>query len=38
MSVVVHSCNPSTQEAEAGGWQVQGQPELQSETVSQNDF
>jgi hypothetical protein len=24
--VVVHACNPGTQEAEAGGLQVQGQP------------
>jgi hypothetical protein len=30
--MVVHACDPSTQEAEAGGLQVQGQPELQTET------
>jgi hypothetical protein len=26
LSVVVHTYNPSTQEDEAGGWSVQGQP------------
>jgi hypothetical protein len=31
--VVVHAFNPSTQEAEAGGLQVQGQPGLHSETL-----
>lgn len=25
-AVVAHTCNPSTQETEAGGWQVQTQP------------
>jgi hypothetical protein len=32
---VVHACNPSTQEAKAGGSRVWGQPELYSETLSQ---
>jgi hypothetical protein len=32
---MVHACNPSTQEVEAGGLRVQGQPELHSETLSQ---
>jgi hypothetical protein len=32
---VLHTCNPSTHEAEAGGSQVPGQPELPSETLSQ---
>jgi hypothetical protein len=26
--MVLHACDPSAQEAEAGGSQVQGQPEL----------
>jgi hypothetical protein len=30
------ACNPSTQESEAGGFQVLGQPEIQSEILSQN--
>jgi hypothetical protein len=34
---VVHVCNPNTQEAEARGSQVQGQPELLSETLSQKN-
>jgi hypothetical protein len=34
-SVVTHIYNPSTQEAEAGGLQVQCQPELYSETLSE---
>jgi hypothetical protein len=34
LGVVVHSCNLSTQEAEAGGSLVQGQPGLHSETLS----
>jgi hypothetical protein len=37
--MVVHVCNPSTQETEAGGSRVPervgGQPELQSDTLSQ---
>jgi hypothetical protein len=33
--VVVHACNPSTQEAEAGGFPVQGQAGLPSKTLSQ---
>lgn len=28
--MVVHICNPTTREAEAGGLQVQGQPEMLS--------
>jgi hypothetical protein len=38
MSEVAHNCNPSTQEAEAGELQVQDQPGLHSETLSQNFF
>jgi hypothetical protein len=34
-SMVVHTFNPSYQEAEARGSQVQGQPELHSKTLSQ---
>jgi hypothetical protein len=33
--VVVHTYNPSTREAEAGGSQVQDQHGLHSETLSQ---
>jgi hypothetical protein len=33
--MVVHACNFSTQEAEAGGLQVQGQPGLYGKTLSQ---
>jgi hypothetical protein len=33
--MTVHTYNPSTQEAEAGGLQIQGPPLLQSETLSQ---
>jgi hypothetical protein len=33
--VMAHSCNPSTQEAEARGSQVGDQPGLHSETLSQ---
>jgi hypothetical protein len=33
--VVAHACDPSTQEAEAGGSQVQIQPWLHSEILSQ---
>lgn len=32
-SVVVHTCNASTQEVEAGRSKVQGQPQLHSERV-----
>jgi hypothetical protein len=32
---MVYVCNPSTQEAEAGGLRVPGQPGLQSETLAQ---
>jgi hypothetical protein len=31
--VVVHTCNPSTQEVEAGGSKIQGQSWLQSKTL-----
>jgi hypothetical protein len=34
LGVVVHICNPSTQEAEAGGLQIQEQPGLPSEAFS----
>jgi hypothetical protein len=37
MGMVVHSCNPSTWEAEAGGLRVQGQPWLHNETLSQKN-
>jgi hypothetical protein len=33
--VVVHFCNPSTQDAKAGGFKVQGQPRLHSKSLSQ---
>jgi hypothetical protein len=33
--MVVYSCNPCTQEAEAEGSQILGQPVLHRETVSQ---
>jgi hypothetical protein len=35
LSVVVHICNPSTQEAEAEGLRVQVHPGLHSETLFQ---
>lgn len=31
--MVVRICNPSAQEAEAGGFGVQGQPELQGNII-----
>jgi hypothetical protein len=31
--VVIHDCNSSTQESEAGGLRVQGQPRLHSQTL-----
>jgi hypothetical protein len=34
IGVVEHACNPSTQEAEVGGCQIQGQPGLHSKTLS----
>jgi hypothetical protein len=34
LSVVMHTCNSSTQEAEAGGLRVPGQPGLHSETLA----
>jgi hypothetical protein len=36
--MVVHACNPSNQEAEAGGSWVQGQPGLNSKTLSPKEF
>jgi hypothetical protein len=33
--IVVHAYNLSTQKVKAGGWQVQGQSGLDSETLSQ---
>jgi hypothetical protein len=33
--MVVHTCNSSTQEAEAGKSQVQGPPGLHSKTLTQ---
>jgi hypothetical protein len=33
-AVVVHAFNPSTWEAEAGGYRVPGQPGLHRETLS----
>jgi hypothetical protein len=36
--MMVHAYNPSTQEAGAGGLQIQGQPELQSNRVSQKQI
>jgi hypothetical protein len=33
--IVVHTCNPSTQKAKAGGLQVPGQPGLYGKTLSQ---
>jgi hypothetical protein len=35
LGVLMHTCNPSTQEMEAGGLQVWGQPGLHSETLPQ---
>jgi hypothetical protein len=35
--VVVYTCKFSTQEAEAGGYQVQGQPGLHSEILPQKN-
>jgi hypothetical protein len=35
MGRVLHTCNPSTWEAETGGFRVQGQPWLHSKTLSQ---
>jgi hypothetical protein len=31
--MVAHTCNPSTWEAEAGGWRVQSQTEIHRETL-----
>jgi hypothetical protein len=35
--MMVHSCNPSTSEAEAEGSRVQGHPELHTETSNQKN-
>jgi hypothetical protein len=35
VGVVAHTCNPSMQESEAGELQIQGQPGLHCETLSQ---
>lgn len=35
LGMVAHACNSSIQEAEGGGSWTQGQPDLQSETLSQ---
>jgi hypothetical protein len=37
LGVVVQTCNPSTWEAKAVGSWVEGQPELQSETLRQRN-
>jgi hypothetical protein len=37
LSEVVHTCNPSTWEAEAGGFRAPGQPALHSKTLSQKE-
>jgi hypothetical protein len=34
---MVHACNPSTQNATAGEFQVQGQPKPHSESLSQKN-
>jgi hypothetical protein len=36
MGVMMHTCNPNTQETEAGGSQSLSQPGLHSKTQSQN--
>jgi hypothetical protein len=36
--VVTYTCHPSTWEAETGGLQVQGQPEVSCDTVSKNNY
>jgi hypothetical protein len=35
--MVAHACNYSTREAEVGGWQIQGQPRLYTDTLPQNN-
>jgi hypothetical protein len=35
--IVVHTCNLSTQEADAEGWQVPDQYRLRNETLSQRE-
>jgi hypothetical protein len=37
MALVIQACDPNTQDAETGGWQVQGQPRLYSQTLSQKN-
>jgi hypothetical protein len=36
LGVVVNTYSPSTQETEAGGWRVEGEPGLHIKTLSQN--
>jgi hypothetical protein len=38
LGVVAHTCNPSTSEAEAGGWRVEGQLGLHNKTLSQKKW
>jgi hypothetical protein len=38
LGLVAHTCNHNTWEAEAGESQVQGQPELLSKTLSQENI
>jgi hypothetical protein len=33
--MVAHTCDPSTREAETGEWSLQGQPGLQTQTLTQ---
>jgi hypothetical protein len=35
--VLMHTCNPGTQDANAGGWGVRDQPGLHCETLSQKN-
>jgi hypothetical protein len=35
VGMVVHACNPSNREAEAGGYRVPGQSGVHSKTLSQ---
>jgi hypothetical protein len=35
LGMVLHTCNPSTEKVEAGGWQVWGQPWLHGKPLSQ---
>jgi hypothetical protein len=36
LGVMMHAYNPSTQETEAGGLRIQGQPGLHNKTLSKN--